>query len=69
MPMAVYYRGDSYHYAEHGVPIVFFTSGLHADYHRVTDNASRIDYTKLAHVGQLLLLTGEALANLDARPR
>ncbi len=65
----IYQRNDSYLYAERGVPIVFFTSGLHADYHRVTDNASRIDYQKLAHVGQLLLRLGESLANLEVRPR
>jgi hypothetical protein len=64
----VYYRGDSYHYAARGVPIAFFTSGLHADYHQVTDDAAHIDYQKLAHVGQLLLLLGETLANLDGRP-
>jgi hypothetical protein len=65
----LYFRGDSYNYAERGVPIVFFTSGSHADYHRVTDDASRIDYQKLDRVTQLLIALSETLANLDAKPK
>lgn len=68
-PDRVYYRGDPVHYAEHGVPIVFFTSGPHSDYHQVSDRAARIDYAKLAHVAQLLYGLGETLANRDPRPR
>lgn len=68
-PERIYYRSDAYQYAERGVPIVFFTSGLHSDYHQVSDRATRIDYTKLAHVGQLLYALGEALADRDASPR
>jgi hypothetical protein len=51
------------------VPIVFLTSGSHADHQRVTDDASRIDYQKLAHVTQLLFALGEAATNLEVRPR
>jgi hypothetical protein len=68
-PERIYYRSDHYNYARKGVPIVFFTSGLHADYHKVTDDAAKIDYDKLAHVDGLLLALGEALANRDTRPR
>ena len=65
----VYFRGDAFPYGEHGVPVVFFTTGLHADYQQASDEPSRIDYVKLAHVSQLLFDLGEALANRDARPR
>ena len=68
-PEQIYYRSDHYNYARKGVPIVFFTSGLHADYHRVTDDAAKIDYDKLARVDGLLLALGEALANRETRPR
>ena len=46
-PEQLYYRSDHYNYAKHGIPIVFFTTGLHADYHKVTDSADKIDYDKL----------------------
>jgi hypothetical protein len=68
-PERLYFRGDSYNYAERGVPIAFLTSGSHADHQRVTDDASRVDYQKLAHVTQLLIALGEAAANLEARSR
>jgi Zn-dependent M28 family amino/carboxypeptidase len=68
-PQRIYSRGDAFPYAERGVPIAFFTSGLHADYQQASDEPSRIDYSKLAHVSQLLYQVGEALANRDARPR
>ena len=68
-PERIYFRGDAYHYAERGVPIVFFTTGPHADYHQVTDKASHIDYDKLAHVSRLLYALGEALADRDTPAR
>jgi Zn-dependent M28 family amino/carboxypeptidase len=67
-PLRIYYRADSYHYAERGIPVVLFTSGMHADYHQVTDIAARVDYAKLAHVARLLFALADALANRDTRP-
>jgi Peptidase family M28 len=68
-PEQIYYRSDHYNYARHGVPIVFFTSGLHADYHQVTDEWWKIDYAKLARVDLLMFDLGEALADRGSRPR
>jgi Zn-dependent M28 family amino/carboxypeptidase len=68
-PEQIYYRSDHYNYARKGIPVVFFTSGLHVDYHRVTDSPDRIDYDKLTHVVGLLRALGIALANRDTRPR
>ncbi|HZG24073.1 MAG TPA: M28 family peptidase, partial [Chitinophagaceae bacterium] len=33
----IYYRSDHYNFARKGVPILFYFSGTHADYHRPTD--------------------------------
>jgi Zn-dependent M28 family amino/carboxypeptidase len=67
-PEQLYYRSDHYNYAKHGIPIVFFTSGLHADYHKVTDSPDKIDYDKLARVATLILHSGTAVANRTTRP-
>ena len=67
-PEHIYQRSDHYNYAKKGIPIIFFTSGLHADYHRVTDEASKIDYDKLARVSRLMLEAGLAIANRSSRP-
>ena len=68
-PEQIYQRSDHYNYARQGVPIVFFTTGLHADYHRVSDDASKIDYDKLARVANLIFETGRAVGNRSSRPR
>jgi hypothetical protein len=67
-PEQLYYRSDHYNYAKHGIPIVFFTTGLHADYHKVTDSPDKIDYDKLTRVATLILHVGIAVANSPTRP-
>lgn len=67
-PEQLYYRSDHYNYAKHGVPIVFFTTGLHPDYHKVSDSPDKIDYDKLARVAALIMHIGVAVANSPTRP-
>jgi hypothetical protein len=64
----IYYRSDHYSYAAKGIPVIFFTTGLHADYHRVSDTADKIAYEKMARIGQLVYETGARIANLDHAP-
>ena len=40
-PESIYTRSDHYSYAAKGIPIIFYTTGLHKDYHYVTDEVSR----------------------------
>lgn len=64
----VYYRSDHYSYAAKGIPIIFFTTGLHPDYHANTDEVGKIEFDKLARVTQLVYETGRRVANLDHPP-
>ncbi|MQA31902.1 MAG: M28 family peptidase [Luteitalea sp.] len=64
----VYYRSDHFSYAAKGIPVIFFTTGLHADYHANTDEVSKIEFPKLARVAGLVYETGVRLANLDHMP-
>jgi peptidase M28-like protein len=64
----LYYRSDHYSYAAKGVPIIFFTTGLHPDYHANTDEVSKIEFDKMTRVAQLVYETGLRLANLDHAP-
>ncbi|MDQ3518678.1 MAG: M20/M25/M40 family metallo-hydrolase [Gemmatimonadota bacterium] len=66
-PEQIYFRSDHYSYAQRGIPIVFFTSGLHADYHKVSDEVSRIDFGKLARVAEFMMETGVAVGNMGTR--
>src|SRR5204863_2652261 len=64
----VYYRSDHYSYAAKGIPIVFFTTGLHPDYHVNTDSVEKINFEKMARIGQLVYEAGRRVANLDHAP-
>ena len=64
----VYYRSDHYSYAAKGIPIIFYTTGLHADYHANTDEVSKINFEKMTRIVQLVYETGRRVANLDHAP-
>jgi hypothetical protein len=66
-PEQFYCRSDHYEYARYGIPIAFFSTGGHGDYHQVTDEPQYIDYTKLKNVSQLVHDIGLRVANLDHR--
>jgi hypothetical protein len=61
----LYFRSDHYSYAAKGIPVIFFTTGLHPDYHRNTDEVARIEFDKMARVVQLVYETGRRVADLD----
>lgn len=46
----IYGRSDHFHYAQQGVPIAFFFTGLHGDYHQRSDEAEFIDYPHYAKI-------------------
>lgn len=50
------------------VPVLFFFSGLHADYHKPTDTPDKIQNADHARVVNLAFNTAEALAQREDRP-
>jgi hypothetical protein len=67
-PERIYCRSDHYEYARWGIPVVFLTTGLHGDYHQVTDEPQYIDYPHMARVGKLVFDLADRVADLDHRP-
>jgi peptidase M28-like protein len=64
----IFFRSDHYNFAKKGVPILFFTSGLHPDYHAVSDSPEKIDAEKEARLLQLVFYLGQEVGNASARP-
>ena len=64
-PEGVYTRSDHYSYAAKGIPVAFFTTGLHPDYHRVSDSVEKIQFPKMARIGQLMYQAGFAIAGTE----
>ncbi|TGE26780.1 M28 family peptidase [Hymenobacter metallicola] len=67
-PEQLYYRSDHYNFARHGIPIIFYTSGLHADYHKATDDVDKIEFGKLTERTKLVFFTAWELVNRENRP-
>ena len=62
-----YCRSDHYMYARFGIPITFFTTGGHMDYHMLTDEVQYIDFPKMARVAGLVEDVARHVADLDHR--
>jgi Zn-dependent M28 family amino/carboxypeptidase len=67
-PERIYFRSDHFSYAARGIPVIFFFTGLHPDYHQVTDSVDKIHFDKLSHISSLIHELGLRLANLDHAP-
>jgi len=66
-PEMIYYRSDHYNFAKYGIPVIFYYSGEHADYHKATDTVEKIDFDKMLKRTRLILVTALELANKDQR--
>jgi Zn-dependent M28 family amino/carboxypeptidase len=64
-PNSFYTRSDHYSYAAKGIPIAFFFTGTHQDYHCLTDSVDRILFPKLTAITQLVYQIGFNAANSD----
>lgn len=65
----IFYRSDHYNFAKMGIPIAFFTTGLHPDYHRVSDTPDRIDYQQMQMVSKTVAAVAWTLATQPNRPQ
>ena len=50
----IYGRSDHFNYAKVGVPIAFFFTGLHGDYHQRSDEPEFIDYPHYARIANYI---------------
>ena len=64
-PESVYTRSDHYSYAVKGIPVAFFTTGLHPDYHKVSDTVDKIVFPKMARIAQLVYEAGFSIASSE----
>lgn len=65
-PESIYTRSDHYSYAAKGIPIIFYFTGLHPDYHRPSDTVDKIIFDKVRRIAQLAYETGRRVANSEA---
>jgi hypothetical protein len=68
-PNRYFYLSDHYMYAVKGIPVVFFFSGEHEDYHRPSDSSDKIDYQKMEKVTRSIYMMVWEIANKATRPK
>ena len=66
-PNRFYERSDHYNFAKFGIPSVFFFNGVHADYHKKSDEPNKIEYDALEKRTQLAFVIAWELANRKDR--
>jgi len=66
-PNRFYYRSDHYNFAKNNVPIIFYFSGTHKDYHRPGDTPDKINYDLLENRARLIFYTAWEIANRESR--
>jgi hypothetical protein len=65
LPSSFLRSSDHFSFHRHGIPIINYSTGYHADYHKVTDKISRINFDKMKRVADLCFLVGIEIANRE----
>ena len=62
-PNRFYYRSDHYNFAKNGIPSVFLFNGTHEDYHKATDEVTKIEFDALTKRTQYAFAIAWEIAN------
>jgi len=62
-------RSDHWPFLQHGIPALWFHTGLHPDYHTVYDRPEKIHYGKMEKIARMIHQMSWDLAQQDGRPR
>ncbi len=65
----LFYRSDHYNFAKMGIPVAFYTTGLHTDYHRVSDSPDKIDYALMETITRNVAAAAWTIGNAANRPK
>jgi Zn-dependent M28 family amino/carboxypeptidase len=65
----IFYRSDHYNFAKMGIPVAFYTTGIHTDYHRVSDSPDKIDYAHMEAITRNVAGVAWVIGNAAHRPK
>jgi hypothetical protein len=66
-PDRYFYRSDHINFVMHDIPVLFYSTGTHKDYHQISDTPDKIDYEKLKEVTDFALMVGYKIANYKGK--
>jgi hypothetical protein len=65
----ILFRSDQYAFLLHDLPAITWSTGLHPDYHQVTDTADKINYAKMEKILKLAFISGFDFADAANPPK
>jgi hypothetical protein len=63
----IFSRSDHYSFYKKDIPVLFFFTGLHTDYHSATDEADRVNYSGMMEIAELVNEIVEYFTNKEDR--
>lgn len=66
-PLQLFSRSDHYNFVKNDIPVLFFSTGLHTDYHTPGDTPDKIDYRKMELITEAMFQIGFTAANRKER--
>ena len=66
-PLQLFSRSDHYNFVKKDIPVLFFTTGLHSDYHKPGDTIDKIDFEKMEQIAKMVYEIGFNVSNRKTR--
>ena len=66
-PLQLFSRSDHYNFVRKDIPVLFFTTGLHSDYHKKSDTVEKIDFEKMELITKMVYEIGLNVSNRKTR--
>lgn len=66
-PLQLFQRSDHFNFVKNDIPVLFFTTGLHTDYHTPGDVIGKIDFRKMELIAKTMFEIGLTIANKKTR--
>jgi hypothetical protein len=66
-PLQLFSRSDHYNFVVKNIPVLFFSTGLHTDYHTPGDVTEKIDFNKMELIARTMYEIGYNVANRKTR--
>ncbi len=66
-PLQLFARSDHYNFVVKDIPVLFFSTGLHSDYHTPKDVIGKLDFQKMELITRTMYEIGLTVANKKTR--
>ncbi len=62
-PDRYFFRSDHINFARKDIPVLYYSTGTHSDYHKISDEVEKLDFNKFLHMTKFTFMVGFNTAN------